>query len=68
MDPCGTPNKVSLQELCVEFIFVLSFLLFKFLCISLNAAILNPSALQPVFTCSKLTTETLDQGVKYVQC
>ena len=22
---------------------------------------------QPVFTCSKLTTETLEQGVKYVQ-
>ena len=24
-------------------------------------------ALQPVFTCSKLTIETLEQGVKYVQ-
>ena len=26
----------------------------------------NPSS-QPAFTCSKLTIETLEQGVKYVQ-
>ena len=25
------------------------------------------TATQPVFTCSKLTTETLEQGVKFVQ-
>ena len=30
-----------------------------------NAAELGPS--QPAFTCSKLTIETLEQGVKYVQ-
>ena len=27
----------------------------------------DPSATQPAFTCSKLTIETLEQGVKYVQ-
>ena len=23
---------------------------------------------QPAFTCSNLTTETIEQGVKYIQC
>ena len=29
--------------------------------------VLNLALIQPAFTCSKLTTETLEQGVKYVQ-
>ena len=28
---------------------------------------LIPSSTQPAFTCSKLTIETLEQGVKYIQ-
>ena len=28
---------------------------------------LFPYPIQPVFTCSKLTIETLEQGVKYIQ-
>ena len=27
-----------------------------------------PKKIQPAITCSKLTIETLEQGVKYVQC
>ena len=38
---------------------------FYFLLRTVNAAELGPS--QPAFTCSKLTIETLEQGVKYVQ-
>ena len=32
-----------------------------------RAAILKKNSSQPAFTCSKLTIETLEQGVKYVQ-
>ena len=35
------------------------------LCLKLTVKI--PERCQPVFTCSKLTIETLEQGVKYVQ-
>ena len=30
--------------------------------------ITTPSTSQPVFTCSKLTMETIEEGEKYVQC
>ena len=30
-------------------------------------SIVLPSKLKPAFTCSKLTKETLEQGVKYIQ-
>ena len=35
--------------------------------ISVNLAKFSRTATQPAFTCSKLTIETLEQGVKYVQ-
>ena len=31
------------------------------------SALLNKYSIQPAITCSKLTIETLEQGVKYVQ-
>ena len=36
-------------------------------CFSSNIFFYNGQAPQPAFTCSKLTIETLEQGVKYVQ-
>ena len=35
--------------------------------LSVNLAKFSRTATQPAFTCSKLTIETLEQGVKYVQ-
>ena len=42
IDAYGTPNRISSQELYVEFILVLYFLFFKKLYTSLSAGMLNP--------------------------
>ena len=38
-----------------------------FKCVQGSTFKVNEHATQPAFTCSKLTMETLEQGVKYIQ-
>ena len=51
------------QILCASFHELRKFL--TFVCILQSS---TSGASQPAITCSKLTIETLEQGVKYVQC
>ena len=53
MDPCGTPNNISSQELYIALIFVLCFLLNRYLQISLNADTMNSYAFNFVRSSSR---------------
>ena len=44
LDPCGTPHKISSQELKSEFILVLCLIFDRYICTNLKAAMLNPYA------------------------